>query len=82
MWEHDLVKTTLEIPSPLVRRARALAAKNGIKLQQLVTDALVDKIENAKRPSAAPAWKELSGGLRALRGETARILERIELDSE
>lgn len=76
------MKTTLEIPDPLFRRAKALAAKNGISLKQLVTDALVDKLENAKRPGAAPAWKELSGGLRALRGETARILERIEADSE
>lgn len=75
------MKTTLEIPDPLFRRAKALAAQKGMSLKQLVTDALAEKLENARRPGGAPGWKALSGNLRDLRVETARILDLVEADS-
>ena len=38
------MKTTLEIPDPLFRRAKSAAAERGIPLRALVTEALADKL--------------------------------------
>lgn len=76
------VKTTLEIPDPLFRRAKALAARQGISLKDLVNDAITRRLESANGPPVRPAWKDLFGELRALRSETARVMARVEADSE
>ena len=38
------VKTTFEIPQPLFRKAKAIAARKGCALKQLVHEALSEKI--------------------------------------
>ena len=38
------MKTTLEIPDPLFRRAKSAAAERGIPLRALVTEALAEKL--------------------------------------
>ena len=38
------MKTTLEIPEPLFRKAKATAARQGHTLKQLVQEALSEKI--------------------------------------
>lgn len=76
------MKTTLEIPAPLFRRAKALAARKGIPRRQLVREALLEKVEGRASRTGVPAWHALAGGLSDLRTETARILERIEADAE
>lgn len=76
------MKTTLEIPDPLFRRAKALAAKKGIPLKQLVNEAIRDKVEVRRGASGPPAWRALSGGLASLHKETARIAAIIEKDAE
>ena len=40
------MKTTLEIPDFLFRRANSVAAERGIPLRQFVTEAVQDKTEN------------------------------------
>ena len=68
------VKTTLEIPDALFRRAKS-AAERGIPLRALVTEALSDKL----RPSGGDKpWMKSFGKLRDLRSETARINRIIE----
>ena len=76
------MKTTLEIPEPLFRRAKALAARRGVALKQLVNEAILEKVEGSARTSGPPAWRALSGGLKSLRKETARIAVLIAEDSE
>ena len=76
------VKTTLEIPDPLFRRAKAFAAQQGISLKDLVNDAIARRLESAARPPVKPAWKDVFGELRSLRSETARVMARIDADSE
>jgi len=75
------VKTTLEIPDPVFRRAKSRAAERGIPLREYVTEAVKDKLASDARRSEKP-WVRHMGKLRHLRNETARINRLIEEDSE
>ena len=69
------MKTTLEIPDPLFRRAKSAAAELGIPLRALVTEALADKL---RAPGAVDKpWLKSFGKLRSLHKETARINQVI-----
>ncbi|HXP83832.1 MAG TPA: hypothetical protein VN841_03895 [Bryobacteraceae bacterium] len=72
------MKTTLEIPDPLFRRAKSAAAERGIPLRGLVSEALADKLR-ATGAEDKP-WLKTFGKLRALRKETARISGIIEAE--
>ena len=74
------VKTTLEIPDPVFRRAKARAAERGQALRVFVTEALQEKLSGGSvRPGMdAPPWMSGFGQLRRLRGETARIQRLID----
>ena len=74
------VKTTLEIPDLLFRRAKSSAAQRGVPLKQLVAEALREKLahDSSGRPSAEPQWLAGFGKLRHLRRETGRIQARID----
>ena len=74
------MKTTLEIPDPLFRKAKSRAAERGQSLKQLVTEALQEKLAaNANSVSPGePAWMQGFGKLRPLRKETGRIQARID----
>jgi len=73
------VKTTVEIPDSLFRRAKARAAERGQTLKQFLSEALHEKLTRA--PGSAnrePSWMEGFGKLRHLRKETARIQRRVD----
>ena len=70
------MKTTLEIPDALFRRAKSAAAERGIPLRELVSEALADKLR-AHGGEDKP-WLKTFGKLRSLRKETARINRIIE----
>jgi hypothetical protein len=69
------MKTTVEIPDPLFRKAKATAAERGQSLRELIAEALREKLaqRGAKSVPAEPAWMAGFGKLRRLRGETGRI---------
>jgi uncharacterized protein YjeT (DUF2065 family) len=78
------MKTTLEIPDPILRRAKAVADQWGISLRVFVTEALEEKLVSAPQTGGKP-WARLAGGLKHLHKETLRIngimnreFERIE----
>ena len=75
------MKTTLEIPDPVFRQAKARAAEQGIPLRQFVTDAVKDKL-GSKPPATAKPWMEMAGKLKHLSKETARINRLIEEEFE
>ncbi len=75
------VKTTLEIPDAVFRRAKSVAAWRGIPLRELVTEAVKDKLAEADKAADKP-WMAAFGKLRRLRKETARINRRIEEEFE
>jgi len=74
------VKTTLEIPDALFRKAKARAAERGQSLKAFVTEALQERLA-ARGTTGAPVEPEWMGGfgaLRRLRRETARVQARID----
>ena len=75
------MKTTLEIPDSIFRRAKAKAAENGVPLRQFVTEAVTEKLRNESLTVEKP-WMALAGGLRHLRKETARINKVIAAEFE
>lgn len=75
------MKTTIEIPDALLRRAKAAAAGDGMTLEELVRDALERRLR-VRRDAGKPAWRKLSGGLTALKGETRRLGAVIERELE
>jgi len=75
------VKTTLEIPDTIFRRAKAAAAQRGIPLREFVTEAVKDKL-TATSNSADKPWVKHMGKLKHLKKETARINRLIEEETE
>jgi hypothetical protein len=66
------VKTTLEIPDAVFRRAKSAAAERRIALREFVTEAVKDKLAaNAK--AAEKPWVKHMGKLKHLHQETERI---------
>ncbi len=75
------MKTTLEIPDPVFRRAKSVAAARGIPLREFVTEAVKDKLALDAKATEKP-WLKHMGKLKHLRKESARISRLIEQDSE
>lgn len=75
------MKTTLEIPDTIFRRAKSAAADRGIPLREFVTQAVREKLVTDARATETP-WMEAFGKLRHLRKETARINRTIEEEFE
>lgn len=64
----NFVKTTMEAPGMIFRRARSKAAEQGIPLRQFVTEAVEDKLKMAPAAGQKP-WTEnrfqpMTSGLR------------------
>jgi hypothetical protein len=72
-----LMKTTLEIPDSVFRRAKSKAAERGIPLRQFVTEAVEQKLREPGPEDGKP-WLKHFGKLKHLRKETARIDKFIE----
>jgi len=68
------VKTTLEIPDLLFRRAKSAAAERGIPLRQLVTEAVQEKLRTT--PQDKP-WMKHLGKLKHLHKERKQVEKRI-----
>jgi hypothetical protein len=75
------MKTTLEIPDTVFRKAKAKAAEQGIPLRQFVTEAVEERLKAATVSEDKP-WMKMAGGLRHLRKETARIMKIIDEEFE
>jgi hypothetical protein len=65
------MKTTLEIPDAVFRRAKSVAAERGIPFRALVSEALADKLRATGHRDKP--WMKTFGKLRHLHKETARI---------
>ena len=75
------MKTTLEIPDSVFRRAKARAAEKKIPLRQFVSEAVAEQLER-KSPTKGEAWLQLGRSLRRLRKESTRIGRLIEREFE
>ncbi len=74
------MKTTLEIPDAVFRRAKSAAAQRGVPLRALVTQALADTLRAQGEGAGEKPWMHAFGKLRRLRKETARINRLIEAE--
>ena len=73
------MKTTLDIPDPLFREAKMIAAREGITLRAVVTRALQAELQRGGHSGdAPPSWRQAFGGLRHLRHESKVIDDAIE----
>jgi hypothetical protein len=72
----DSMKTTLEIPDTIFRRAKSKAAEQGMPLRQFVTEAVEVRLKTAPAVGQKP-WMKHMGKLKALRKETTRITKVI-----
>lgn len=75
------MKTTLEIPDHIFRRAKSAAAERGIPLREFVTEAVKDKLA-ANASTGEKPWVKHMGKLKHLHRETERINHLIEKDFE
>jgi hypothetical protein len=73
IWES--MKTTLEIPDFLFRRAKSVAAERGIPLRQFMTEAVQEKL---KTTSQEKPWMKHMGKLKHLSKERKQIEKRVE----
>ncbi|HWO33285.1 MAG TPA: hypothetical protein VNO32_31180 [Candidatus Acidoferrum sp.] len=71
------MKTTLEIPDKVFRRAKSKAAEQGIPLRQFVTEAVEQKLREPSSTDGKP-WMKHIGKLKDLHEETKRIDKFIE----
>ena len=70
------MKTTLDIPDPLFRQAKARAALRGVSLRQCVAEALEEKVRapaSGRSGSVDPPWMLGFGALADLHLETSKI---------
>ncbi|MEP7352371.1 MAG: hypothetical protein ABI824_03980 [Acidobacteriota bacterium] len=72
------MKTTLEIPDAIFRKAKARAAERGIPLRQLVTEAVEKDLAVADPTPDKKPWMKMFGGLKHLHAESVRIQEIID----
>ena len=54
------MKTTLEIPDPIFRRAKSVAAQRGVALRVFVTEAVEEKLAADSEQEKKP-WIRLAG---------------------
>jgi hypothetical protein len=73
------MKTTLEIPDPVLRRAKSAAAARGIPLREFVIEAVKDRLALKTREEP---WVKLMGKLKYLHKESVRINRLIDEDCE
>jgi hypothetical protein len=78
------MKTTLQLPDPLFRKAKATAAERGQSLKEFVTEALRDKLAlpTGRAHEIEPEWMEGFGKLKRLHKETARVQSVIDTEFE
>ena len=75
------MKTTLEIPDAIFRRAKSEAAERGIPLREFISEAVREKLASRGRATDKP-WMAAFGKLRRLRKETSRINRIVEEEFE
>src|SRR5204862_3390855 len=77
----ESMKTTLEIPDMIFRRAKSKAAAQGVPLRQFVTEAVEDKLKSS-RTSGRRRWMKHVGKLKDLHKEKQRMNKVIETSFE
>ncbi|MGA7392177.1 MAG: hypothetical protein WBW78_05950 [Terrimicrobiaceae bacterium] len=76
------MKTTLEIPDDLFRKAKAAAALRGVKLRDFVAEALASQLTKGEKMASASTQPRLPPSPKVSKAELRRVRQLIEKDSE
>jgi hypothetical protein len=76
------MKTTIELPDQLFRKAKATAAERGLSLREFFAEALRDKLSRPTARGGEPEWMQGFGKLRHLHKETLRVQAVIDQEFE
>ena len=81
------MRTTIELSSSTLEQAKSLADAQGISVEQLLTNAIEEKLRDRFRcrEAEAPSWLKLAGAFGktpADRAETRRIQQIIDQEFE
>jgi hypothetical protein len=74
------VKTAVDIPDPLFRKAKPAAAQEGISLKKFFTEAILERLRHRK--PFRKRWEAGFGGLRDLHAANQRIARIIKVEFE
>jgi hypothetical protein len=72
------MKTTVELPDPILRRAQAYARERGLSFKEVLIQALDLLILDDLREPRKPGWQSLFGSFAHEGDENRRILKVIE----
>jgi hypothetical protein len=77
------VKTTIDLPDALFRRAKSAAVEEGKSLKEFFTEAVADRLGHSitAKPGAKP-WEAAFGGLKRFHRENLRIDRMIAAEFE
>lgn len=75
------MKTTIELPDAIFRRAKATASGRGMTLKRFFTEALEEKLRRYSNETETP-WMAGFGALSDLSDENQRVLDIIEQEFE
>jgi len=75
------MKTTIELPDAIFRRAKAYASGRGMTLESFFIEALEEELLRHSNETDAP-WMEGFGVLSDLSNENRRVLDIIEQEFE
>lgn len=67
------MKTTIELPDAIVKRAKLYCVEHGVTMKTLMSEALTEKINSASQPAN---WEFLFGAF--AKGENKKESQRIE----
>ena len=77
------MKTTVELPDALFRKAKAAAAEEGKSLKTFLTEAVTDRLHRGpSTPPQSKPWEAAFGGLKSLHRENVRIAGLIASEFE
>mgnify|MGYP001161933651 CR=1 FL=1 len=74
------MKTTVELPDHLLKKAKSLASTRGISLKQLIIEALSRLTADATAGTTHPAWLRCFGAFKDSADETAAIQRSIDAE--
>lgn len=76
------MKTTVEIPDSLLRRAKASAARKGQTMGAFINSAIVAKLKTDTEVGQEKTWMRFAGIFREHRDDSRRVMRAIEKECE
>lgn len=73
------MRTTMDLPDPLFRELKARAARQGVKMKELLTAFIEDGLRSGKSVAAKPAARSPLPIARRAAGKTMRAFDNAQI---